>query len=96
MQRQVIVDGAKESRVAEQRPEEIVGISFLMRSDPFLQIVKTGHSVEAGACIGCLELLAELVLADTDEYIADRIAGRVDVDEVVGLEVAVCGDRFSA
>jgi len=42
-----------------------------------------------------LEFLAELVLVDADEDVANLILGRVDVDEIVGLEVAIGVIDFS-
>ena len=90
---QIVVDRAQEGRVAEQRPDQVVGIGLLVRDDVLAQIIEAGDAGQPLARVGELEFLAELVLVDADEDVADLELGGVDIDIIVGLELAIGGDR---
>ena len=54
-----------------------------------MKVVDARDSRQPVARVGELEFLAELVLVDADEDVADFEPGRVDIDIVVGLEIAI-------
>ena len=91
---QAIVDGTQEAAVEEAEAEKIIGISFLVRLDPFIEIIKAGDAAQFRARINQLEFLAGLVLANPDEHVADLILSGVDIDVIVGPQIAVGGDRL--
>ena len=82
----------------EDGPQQIVGIGFLVRADILVEIIEAGDRRQPRAVIGELEFLAELVLVDADEDVADFELGRVDVDiiAVSSLRYAVIDFNVSA
>ncbi len=91
---QLIVDRPQEGRVAKQRPDQVVGIGLLVGVDVFLEIVEAGDSGQPPGGQRQLQFLAELLLVDADENVADFLFGGVDVDIVVGLQLTECGNRL--
>ena len=59
-----------------------------MRLDVLFQIIEPGDAGQALAGVCKLEFLAELLLVDGDKNIANLILGCVNIDVVVGLELA--------
>ena len=66
-----------------------------MRLVALLEIIEAGDAGQPFAGIGELQLLAELVLVDIDEDIADLLLGGVDVDIVLGVSFRYAVIDFS-
>ena len=75
-------------------PEDVVGIGFLVRSHMLVEVIEACDPLHASPYSAQLEFLAELVLVDAHEHVAGFDLGRVDVDIVVGFELAIGGDRL--
>ena len=94
MRIQIVVDEAREGGEDTGR-SIIVGISFLVRADILGKVIETADRRQSAAVvIGELQFLAELVLVDVDEDVANLERARVDVDVIARVELPVSRDRL--
>src|SRR5688500_6438482 len=84
---QIVVDRAEEGGYALQRTDQVVGIGLLMGRYTLAQVIEARDADQRPGVEIELELLADLVLIDANEDVADFKLSSVNIDEVVRREL---------